>query len=401
MSESSIQVTCKDEIKAILDVIACMQNPEYENDYVEGEVSNSPENDKKIQALIAINSDRYSFGSLSRCPEISIQLPKRQDCFFAQNINDLLAKDFSQEKQPSCWYLQDKGLFFPDEVDQCGDQQVKNYLALIDLIDVLKSIADHTSTNSLIFLQGEKLEITIEYDVEDLTELSEVDEFKNHLSDKLHLEQRKAIFKKVLLDQLSRTQKKGRFKKLINQFDQIYDRYLENYKVYVSEFSVESVMDELHEKKIEFVSKFSDTLSNIQNQLLTIPVAVILIASQLQKTGLSLKNVAVLIAGLIFFGFMRMLVSNQRSILEYLHTELQHTREQFKKKYDDSLSNQLDKVFNDLECRYIKQKKLLKIVMKSIWFILVTVIIMFTIQSQDISLDSFIVWFTRLFDPCE
>lgn len=407
---TNISSHCHLEIKAILDVVECMSRPDYSEGFVEGSIENTPGNVARTKALESIDEEKYFIGELNS-PNVTILLPKRQSCFFAKDLSDLFSINWTKEAPPECLYLLDKKAFFPTDDNSKYDEKIYQYFGVTGLISSLKKLADHHhskgSTTSLVFLHGEKLEIDIDYELEDLVSLNKAKDFENSISDDLHTEQRKSILKKLLIDELAKVDAKDRFKRLLFRFDEIYARYLENYNLYVSDFSIETVMDEMHDKKIKFIGKFSETLSDIQNQLLTIPIAVVLIASQLEKTGLSIKNIAVLFSGLIFFYFMKILIFNQRSVLESLNTELEYTKSQFVRKYDSSIVERLNKTFNDLNSRYDTQKKLLNVVSNSIYGILILLIVLFSIQSEMFDFNdmvsaisfNYLVWETKLCNP--
>ncbi|MCZ5662332.1 hypothetical protein O5623_28590 [Escherichia coli] len=54
------------------------------------------------------------------------------------------------------------------------------------------------------------------------------------------------------------------------------------YKVFVSGFSYEKILDQLRVAKIEEMGKIHKVFSDIQNQILGIPVATIIVATQMK-----------------------------------------------------------------------------------------------------------------------
>ncbi|HGY8153981.1 TPA: hypothetical protein ACNTEA_005073, partial [Escherichia coli] len=66
---------------------------------------------------------------------------------------------------------------------------------------------------------------------------------------------------------------------------QLYESYQKGYKVFVSGFSYEKILDQLRVAKIEEMGKIHKVFSDIQNQILGIPVATIIVATQMKQAN--------------------------------------------------------------------------------------------------------------------
>jgi hypothetical protein len=97
------------------------------------------------------------------------------------------------------------------------------------------------------------------------------------------------------------------------------------YRLFVSNFSYDKVRSELEAAQVEYTAKIHKVFTDIQNQLLTIPVATVVVATQMELATGSDQfwiDTAVLMGSFIFVILVGFLVCNQKHTLDTLEKEI-------------------------------------------------------------------------------
>jgi hypothetical protein len=297
-----------------------------------------------------------------------VAIPRLRHMFFAETWEALLDHhDFRFSKADTYFVL--KTDFYSK--DDSENQYNKHYLDTIALIQLLKDVADADQRPAgqltLLFLLKEKLELNITYGVVDFRDLPELENWRTEfLIDDPHAEQRKSILKTALSELLKNIPAEQRFKHLLKVFDELIKRVRENFQLYVVGFSFEKVREEVESNRLEYTLKLNKVFSEIQNQLLAVPAALLLIGSQMdEKLGLALKNWALLIGTFIFTGFMNMLLKNQHHSLEAINFEVIELKHKLEFEHA-ALAEKLMPAYEELDKRYKQQQKSLRLVEYSV-----------------------------------
>lgn len=281
---------------------------------------------------------------------------------FHQTMEALLTA-VSRRIQPQArFYIADIDCVYPF-TGQEPNKQIQSYLNSSALFRSLQSVADHLSqmgsATTLVFLQQQKLEITSVYSVEDLAILPELDNFTaNFIESSTHKQQKETILRTVLFELFS-NQKKINFSDILKNFSSIADNLHSSYQLYVSEFSFLKVKSEIEKEKLEFTTKLNKVFSDIQNQLLAVPAALILIGGQMEKSdGPSMKNIFIWVGSLIFAFLMNLLINNQRHTLKAIKTEIDQQWKLIEGKHK-KVAEQFKGSYAQLDARYRHQRTLL------------------------------------------
>ncbi len=138
----------------------------------------------------------------------------------------------------------------------------------------------------------------------------------------------------------------GRFQYLLANLKELKKRYEDGYKIFASGFSYEKVRDQVEAARVEYTGKIHKVFSDIQNQLLSIPVATIIVATQMKSAkDLGYEfwvNSSVLAGCWVFAILMIFLLHNQLLTLNVLRDEIDRQERQLKKEFSmiaDSFSN--------------------------------------------------------------
>jgi hypothetical protein len=298
---------------------------------------------------------------------------------FCLSLDKLLSEKGNCIRFPQRFYLVEENFFFSTDTTPPNDGLIGQYFKAIEFIDVLKKVADlaipESTPDRLIFLGTKKLYLTLQYSSESLRELVDLDEFvKNFITSDTHKNQKKEIIKSVLLE-MAHGRNQISVRDLLDRFNDFKERVNNNYDLYLSEFSYEKVKAEIIEEKLEAITNLNKVFSDIQNQLLALPIALLLLRGQIEfSESITVKNLIVWFSFLIFSFFMLILVRNQWSTLQAVKNQIDQQKEQLRSKYQ-AIAARFETDFTEVNKRYCRQQLTLSI----IGFIIIAVLIAVTI----------------------
>lgn len=242
-------------------------------------------------------------------------------------------------------------------------QAVAAYLHAVRLFSLLAQVADDKrqvgSVVTLVFLNQQKLEITADYQLADLGSLSSLDTFEQeYIASPTHQQQKHTIFRSALFGMFSSSREVA-LADLINRFPELVEHVESSYQLYVSEFSFQKIKAEVEREKLEFTAKLNKVFSDIQNQLLAVPAALILVGGQMEA-GLawSVKNLLVWFGAVVFSILMNLLIRNQHHTLNAVKLEIDQQWQLIQGKHRQ-VAQQFRTSYTQLYARYNHQRILL------------------------------------------
>jgi len=268
--------------------------------------------------------EKYQISSVCDEKKRSIELYPEWAAVYP-SLEIMLSYPANLSKVPEQFTLLDLG--YTHGVNHSQPAIVVQYFAACRLSQLLVSIADMVNDGSqrLIFLQSHdcKLEVNLNYSANDLIELKELTEFDNSfVNSELHKEQKRAIIRTVLLE-LFKGKKSITLGQMFAVFHNFMERLKNSYTMYVSEFSFEKVKAEVEKDNLDSTLKLNKTLSDIQNQLLAMPVALVLVGGQmLSESSFTMKNLVIWLGSLVFAWLMDILILNQCHAVQAIEEEV-------------------------------------------------------------------------------
>ncbi|WP_018416152.1 hypothetical protein [Teredinibacter turnerae] len=297
--------------------------------------------------------------------KVEFSLPMSNASVFAFDLAELLRAPSRMLRCPEKFYLADIDYFFVG-VDSSTPEIVKAYIDVSMFASALNRLADYSLPliPRAIFLQGEKLELSLSYDVSNISKLDALGDFlRNFVEADIHQEQKAIIIKGVLLE-MQKTNKIDRLtiSCLAKRFSEFTQRVNSNYQLFVSEFSFDKIKEQVEKERLEFTLKLNKVFSEMQNQLLAIPIALVLAGGQMRESdGFSYVNLSIW-WGLLTFGmFMSLLIRNQSSTLQAIKLEIDAQWESMRAKHY-SVASRLDEHYYHLGYRRKMQRYFLSIV---------------------------------------
>lgn len=243
------------------------------------------------------------------------------------------------------------------------------YRAVISLVKLLAESAAYLDRDhaELVFISAGKVVIPVDYKVEDLdcVDLSATSSIIAAFGPDLHRDQKLAILAESVIELVIALPAVERFATLIRKIPQLQKRFAQGYRLFASSFSYDKIRSEVEEARLKFTGKIHEALSGIQSQLLSIPVATVVVATQLRPTdtvdAIFWGNIAVLFGVWVFALLVNLLVRNQQKTLAVLEAEISRQQTTMKSLYSDT-ATLFDEVFKSLHDRARRQQNVLSAV---------------------------------------
>lgn len=292
-----------------------------------------------------------------------------------KNFEKLLNNSSYRRKVPASnfYLIDDKQAFYQDEESNFFN----NYLKIIELFKFLETKSDHINTDvgqhSLVFLNNRKLLLTDEYAINDLIELKDLEllisKFSNDESNHgVSNNEKDQILKKTLIN-FFKDCDVVTLSQVIQDFPRINSCINDELDMYMSKFSYDDVKKEVEKEKVDFIVRLNKVFSDIQTQLIGVPVSVILAADKLKIGnfavndpnkfhGVSLTNILVILAIGFYAIVLAMLIRNQNNTLEAIKDEIDHHESLFNSKHK-GMAQKFNKSFTQIKNRYEHQKRML------------------------------------------
>jgi hypothetical protein len=282
---------------------------------------------------------------------------------FVSSVISLTSNPATMVKVPNKFYVADLDFYYPDDsYDEHLD--IKKYLDACKLFSILELISDHLggvgTVKKPIFLGRHKVEVLPSYRFESLRVLDGLKEIeKEYIQSDVHKEQKILIIKTVIQELFCG---ETSFDLVLRKFDEISHRIIDGYQLYISEFSFQKIKADIEKEKLDATIKLNKVFSDIQNQLLAVPAALILSGGQMtDNSEWSSKNFSIWLGVLIFSIFMDMLVRNQVNTLNAVDEEIKIQRRQIEEKHR-AVAHQFADVYDSISKRHAYQHTLLIIV---------------------------------------
>ncbi|MCT8003167.1 hypothetical protein NZL82_14910 [Sphingomonas sanguinis] len=297
---------------------------------------------------------------------VRIDAPRVGLGLFARTTDDLLKGPRVCIAEPQAYYVKDVDFARGDAPVPDLIVRYRTMLKLVTLFGEAASYFDETRAE-LVFVKDGKFVVPVTYGVHELTMMA-IDN-ANALLDLFdrdeHREQKLEILGGALMDIAHAHPHKLRFSYLVANLNAVLKAVQDGYRLFASSFSYAKIRSQLEDARIDFATKIHKTIVDIQAQLLGLPVASVIVASQLKVAkacSLDLwTDVAVLAGAWIFVGLLMFGVINQWLTLSVLSTEISRQKAKLKSDYA-AISEQFDDVFKSLGWRVCWHRIVLAII---------------------------------------
>lgn len=277
------------------------------------------------------------------------------------DVGALLRAQYARVKEPVRFLLLEELITHSDPI--ADDHLLARYRAVLRFMQTLKRAAAFLDPDepALVFITGGKFEVQINYSEEDLSALSLADlrALSTILPEGTHEKQCAAILADAVVSMTQHLPSYSRFQHLLAHLPDLKKRFEDGYKLFASGFSYEKVRDQVESARVEYTGKIHKVFSDIQNQLLSIPVATIVVATQMKDaTAVGYEfwiNTAVLIGCWVFAVLMVFLLHNQSHTLSVLRVEIDRQKRQLNRDFA-SVADSFANTFTYLSRRAFTQR---------------------------------------------
>jgi hypothetical protein len=235
---------------------------------------------------------------------------------------------------------------------------VHQYIEATKLWELVCEMADYDQLSgyrqNFIDSHDAKLAITLDYGADDLCPLEGLQGFVSEFQETdTHKRQKRNIFRSTLIETF-RGSGVIPFSELLGKFVPFVENARNGYTMYASDFSYQKVKESVERQNLEDMLRLNKVFSDLQNQLLALPAALLLAGASVHPDNIS-RNIAVLIGVFIFVVFMWALVGNQLNSLGAISGEIKLRKNKLNSLPED-VSSKFSSAFGDLERRRRRQK---------------------------------------------
>lgn len=275
------------------------------------------------------------------------------------DINHYLKKDSRRlDASPTqSFYIYDQSVKFIPDTD-CSNNEINNIFVVANLFSNLKLISDlhgDAGNKSFIIFVGKKnLKINSEYIAEDLKrDLILVKSFiREYIQNDFHQEDRHLSVINGLHEAFKESEIS--LSTFLKGFETFHRVVKSNFQLYMDKFSFDDFKNKVEEDRREYTIKINKVFSDMQNQLLTLPIATVLAAGQMvyvTTAGDFIKNILIVIGIGIFCIFVLMQISNQNSTLTALDDEINLRKSEMEKKEESNYKTEYLGAYTQLDTR--------------------------------------------------
>lgn len=222
-------------------------------------------------------------------------------------------------------------------------EPVIRYRAILQFIELLGRAALFTDSHhgKLVYFDEGRVEVPIRYEARDFRKVDSdhVNALSAALAGEVHREQRLSILGEAVTALVAGQSESSRFLYLLQNVDELTKRVTEGYRLFASSFSYSKIRGEIEKAQAEYLGRVHKTFSDIQGQLLGLPVSAIVVATQLKTATTcgqeAIANVAILGGAWLFVALLIASCGNQWLTLNSIACEIKDQRNKLNSEFSE------------------------------------------------------------------
>lgn len=310
--------------------------------------------------IVVLDDDALQVGQIV---SVRVGPPRTALGSLVRDFDGLLDTPEARVKEPRAYFVIDGGIT-PD-IDPCPER-LATYRKVLEFTKLVGEAAAYVdqSKRELIFIKDGKFSVPLAYKAADLdrVSVSDADAILSACADEIHRDQKLAILAEAVIGICASQPVAVRFRHLIANLGSVSEEVRNGYQLFASSFSYSKIRNEIEAARIDYLNKIHKTIIDIQTQLLGIPVATIIVASQLKVTsacGVEFwTNFAVVMGAWIFVALLAIAIGNQWATLASISEDIARQKTKFQRDFA-ALSDQFDTIFVTLAGRIKWQRRFL------------------------------------------
>lgn len=267
---------------------------------------------------------------------INVASPSHKLGYLCQNFDALFRTPGAAFVEPENYYVIEPSYARGDEP---APPALARYRALLTIITALRNSATYVSElqRELVFIGTDKIAIPVEFTEADLpSSLEQISQRLSRVLDgQIHTDEKYGLLADAVIEMTRAQPSARRFVHLVANLDHLCEEVEKGYRMFVSSFSYSRIKKEIEAARLDYIGKIHKTIGDIQGQLLGIPVATIVVASQLKSPGwcdsVFWTNTAVVLGAWVFVALLWLAVRNQRHTLEAIGADMKGQRERLER----------------------------------------------------------------------
>jgi hypothetical protein len=232
------------------------------------------------------------------------------------------------------------------------------YRAILKFVATVGQAAAFTDVRhaKLVYFGDGRVEVPVRYDASDFrfVDAEQIEALAATIEGDVHQDQKLSILSEAITTLVSGQSVGGRFIYLLQNADELKKRVDEGYKLFASGFSYTKIRGEIEKNQAEYVSRVHKTFTDIQGQLLGLPVSAIIVATQLKSTSAcgpeAIANIAILGGACLFVALLIASCWNQWLTLDAIGREIGDQRTKLNSDFSE-IRGMFTGAFNAIEAR--------------------------------------------------
>ncbi|PKR55485.1 hypothetical protein [Thalassospira marina] len=283
---------------------------------------------------------------------IEVHAPRMSVGLLLDTVDDFLNSPSARLREPQNYYIISDGIHTENAENSPIIDKYRKIIKIIDTLSAAASYVDETKSE-LIFIGNGKFSVPLTYTADTIENFKEdhFEHFKEIFLDTVHKDQKLILLSESIMNLTASQPEKERISFIIQNIDILIDEIKKGYRLFASSFSYAKIRSEIEAAKVEYISKIHKTFADIQGQLLGIPIAAVIIASQLKKTsgcdGVFWTNVSVFLGACIFSLLLMLSIINQWITLATIKSEVERQKQKLKGDYA-AISSDFENIFKGI-----------------------------------------------------
>lgn len=308
------------------------------------------------EADIALQDDKAQL-VVGSVVEVRTGSPHRSLGLLVKNWDALLASSTSRMREPQAFFIRSDKTHNATLPPTDTLIRYRSTMKLVKLLSESALFADQQQAK-LVYFADARIEVPVKFTARNLRSIdsAQVDLLEQALEGEVHAEQRRSILADAVVEIVSGQSAAGRFHYLMQNVDELVRRVNDGYRLFASSFSYSKIRSELEKTQSEYVARIHKTFSDIQGQLLGLPVASVVVATQMKAPIACgpelLANVAVVCGACLFAALLITSCINQWMTLDAISRELKGQRTRLNAEFSE-IKDLFTGSFDALDCRVL------------------------------------------------
>ncbi|WP_062018077.1 hypothetical protein [Aureimonas sp. AU4] len=272
--------------------------------------------------------ETVSIGAIVR---MRIGAPQWRLGTLARDWDALLRFPLSRVKERPEYYLTSDGTHGGTTPPSEPMLRYRAMLRFVELVGRAALFCDWPNAR-IVFFDKHRIDLPVTYEWKDVLRLDmkELDLLETTLAGDVHADQRLAILADAVTSLVDGRPTKDRFRYLVQNVGELAQKVVDGYRLFAASFSYSKIRTEVDKGVSEYVGRIHKTFADIQGQLLGLPVATVVVATQLKPvrscTLEAFSNTAVLAGALLFCVLLLASCVNQWFTLRSIRGEIDEQR---------------------------------------------------------------------------